>query len=104
MHHLRRLAQDYWVTFNNLKNTPQGDVLSLNKIAGPTICCSWVSTQIDLSEHRAVELWLMCDGQNLDAVLTSGWYDDFKDQLKYITLQHYPQDKCVLGFLLICTY
>ena len=37
----------------------------------------------------------MTFSQNLDGVLTSGWYDDFKTQLKYITLQHYPQNKYV---------
>ncbi|PSR75048.1 hypothetical protein PHLCEN_2v9378 [Hermanssonia centrifuga] len=62
---------DYWVTFGNLANTSDGDVLSLDKIAGPTICCSW----------------------DLSAVLTSGWLSDFNDRLKYITLQHYPQNK-----------
>lgn len=28
------------------------------------------------------------------SVLESGWFDDFKEQLKYITLQHYPQNNC----------
>ncbi|KAI0082446.1 glycoside hydrolase family 79 protein [Panus rudis PR-1116 ss-1] len=63
---------DYWVVFNNLGHTPQGDVLSADKIAGPTICCAW----------------------DLEPVLTSGWLDQFNNRLKYITLQHYPQDNC----------
>ncbi|EJF62805.1 hypothetical protein BD309DRAFT_1015125 [Dichomitus squalens] len=63
---------DYSVVFNSLKATPQGDVLDEDKIAGPTICCAW----------------------NLASVLQSGWFDQYKQQLKYITLQHYPQDTC----------
>ncbi|EKM59829.1 glycoside hydrolase family 79 protein [Phanerochaete carnosa HHB-10118-sp] len=64
---------DYWVATNNLENTPtDGNVLDLDKIAGPTICCDW----------------------DLNAVLTSGWLSDFQDRLKYITLQHYPQNNC----------
>ncbi|KAI0751549.1 glycoside hydrolase family 79 protein [Daedaleopsis nitida] len=63
---------DYWVVFNNLKNTPQGDVLSMDNIAGPTICCAW----------------------DLASVLESGWMNQFMQQLKYITLQHYPQNNC----------
>lgn len=35
--------QDYWVTTDNLEKTSDGDVLSLDKLAGPTICCFWVS-------------------------------------------------------------
>lgn len=64
---------DYWVATGNLQHTPtDGDVLKLDKIAGPTICCAW----------------------DLDGVLTSGWYTSFQDVLKYITLQHYPQNNC----------
>ena len=37
------ILQDYSVVFNNLKNTAQGDILDQDKIAGPTICCAWVS-------------------------------------------------------------
>ena len=32
--------------------------------------------------------------QDLAPVLQSGWLDAYKQQLKYITLQHYPQDNC----------
>ncbi|KAI0772045.1 glycoside hydrolase family 79 protein [Trametes elegans] len=63
---------DYATVFANLQNTPDGDVLSSNIIAGPTICCFW----------------------NLDGVLNSGWLDRFAERLKYITLQHYPQNNC----------
>ena len=37
-----QLAQDNWVAQQNLQKTPTGDFLSLNKLAGPTICCFWV--------------------------------------------------------------
>ncbi|KAH9927198.1 glycoside hydrolase superfamily [Epithele typhae] len=63
---------DYQTVFNALQNTPQGDVLSLNNIAGPTTCCFW----------------------DLAPVLQSGWLDKYKQQLKYITVQHYPQNTC----------
>lgn len=32
--------------------------------------------------------------QDLATVLQSGWLNDFSTELKYITLQHYPQDIC----------
>ncbi|OBZ77170.1 Beta-glucuronidase [Grifola frondosa] len=60
---------DYSVVFENLEHTAQGDILSLDKIAGPTICCAW----------------------DLASVLQSGWLSQFADDLKYITLQHYPR-------------
>lgn len=66
---------DYWVTTENLQKTDDGDILSLNKLAGPTICCDW----------------------DLSAVLTSGWLNDFGAHLKYLTLQHYPQNNCYNG-------
>ena len=47
--------QDYSVVFNNLKQTPQGDVLKLDNIAGPTICCAWVSLIYDsILYHNAL--------------------------------------------------
>ncbi|KAI0637986.1 glycoside hydrolase family 79 protein [Trametes polyzona] len=63
---------DYSTVFTSLQNTPKGDVLSQDKIAGPTICCFW----------------------DLASVLQSGWLDKYADRLKYITLQHYPQNNC----------
>ncbi|KAH9849982.1 glycoside hydrolase family 79 protein [Lenzites betulinus] len=63
---------DYSTVFTSLQNTPKGDVLSLDKIGGPTICCFW----------------------DLASVLQSGWLDQYADRLKYITLQHYPQNNC----------
>ncbi|KAI0089143.1 hypothetical protein BDY19DRAFT_944395 [Irpex rosettiformis] len=63
---------DNWVAQQNLQKTPTGDFLSLNKLAGPTICCFWL----------------------FKAVLDSGWLQDFAPHLKYLTLQHYPQNNC----------
>ncbi|KAH8106024.1 hypothetical protein BXZ70DRAFT_917827 [Cristinia sonorae] len=64
---------EYWEVFAALSKTPQGDVLSLDKIAGPTICCFW-----DLAP----------------LLVPGGWLDQFNERLKYITLQHYPQNNC----------
>jgi hypothetical protein len=33
---------DYYVVFNQLRNTSSGDILAQNNIGGPTICCAWV--------------------------------------------------------------
>ncbi|EPQ59016.1 hypothetical protein GLOTRDRAFT_70128 [Gloeophyllum trabeum ATCC 11539] len=63
---------EYYVATANLQNTSAGNILSNHNIAGPTICCNW----------------------DLEALLTSGWQSDFQDVLKYITLQHYPQNNC----------
>ncbi|KIY49365.1 hypothetical protein FISHEDRAFT_41784 [Fistulina hepatica ATCC 64428] len=69
-------VQDYMEEFgyvaNKLRNTTGGDLLATPSLAGPTICCAW----------------------NLEDILTSGYLDQFKDDLKYITLQHYPQNYC----------
>ncbi|KAI0643529.1 hypothetical protein C8Q79DRAFT_1012806 [Trametes meyenii] len=54
---------DYWTVFGNLQNTSDGDVLSQNKIAGPTIYCNW---------------------EGLATVLQTGWLKDFAPRLKYI--------------------
>ncbi|TCD70439.1 hypothetical protein EIP91_003520 [Steccherinum ochraceum] len=66
---------DYWQVFGGLNHTAQGDVLSLDKIAGPTICCAW----------------------DLASLLQSGWLSAFSSYLDYITLQHYPQNNCNPG-------
>ncbi|KAH9900021.1 glycoside hydrolase family 79 protein [Cubamyces lactineus] len=63
---------DFQTVFNNLEHTQQGDVLSEDKIAGPTICCFW----------------------DLASLIQSGWLDQYAERLKYITLQHYPQNNC----------
>ncbi|KAG5730384.1 hypothetical protein E4T56_gene11605 [Termitomyces sp. T112] len=57
---------------NRLTNTSAGDVLKLKMLGGPTICCSW----------------------NLDALLQGGYLSAFSGILKYISLQHYPQNNC----------
>ncbi|KAF9645827.1 glycoside hydrolase family 79 protein [Thelephora ganbajun] len=63
---------DYQVVFNQLKSTSNGDVLAQNNIGGPTICCAW----------------------DLATTLQQSYLETFKQQLKYITLQHYPQNNC----------
>ncbi|KAI0787141.1 hypothetical protein BC629DRAFT_1515189 [Irpex lacteus] len=66
-------AYDNWVAQNNLQKTPTGDFLSLNKLAGPPYAAS---------------------GCSFKDVLNSGWLQDFAPHLKYLTLQHYPQNNC----------
>ena len=44
--------------FNNLQHTQQGDVLSEDKIAGPTICCFWVSYPFSTLTDSAVNIAL----------------------------------------------
>lgn len=39
----------------NLQNTTDGDVLSLDNISGPTICCVWVC--IRLLSHSYEHFW-----------------------------------------------
>ncbi|KAI9069257.1 glycoside hydrolase family 79 protein [Trametes sanguinea] len=84
---------DYSLVFGNLENTPQGDVLSQDKIAGPTICCFWVrifrfAWYLGLADRTAAVT------QDLASIIQSGWLDKFAERLKYITLQHYPQNNC----------
>ncbi|KAF8076570.1 glycoside hydrolase family 79 protein [Lyophyllum atratum] len=57
---------------NRLADTSAGNLLNLKKIGGPTVCCAW----------------------NLDALLQGGYLANFDNILKYISLQHYPQNNC----------
>ncbi|KAF8165534.1 glycoside hydrolase family 79 protein [Crassisporium funariophilum] len=57
---------------NHLTSTSAGDILDKHNIGGPTICCSW----------------------NLDALLDDGYVSEFGNILKYVSLQHYPQNNC----------
>ncbi|KAF4619533.1 hypothetical protein D9613_005255 [Agrocybe pediades] len=57
---------------NRLTNTSGGNLLDLHNIGGPTICCRW----------------------NLDEVIDEGYALRFSNALKYISLQHYPQNNC----------
>ncbi|KAF9464382.1 glycoside hydrolase family 79 protein [Collybia nuda] len=57
---------------NKLENTPAGNLLDLKNVGGPTICCAW----------------------DLDTVLRGGYLAAFNGFLKYISLQHYPQNNC----------
>ncbi|KAF8812249.1 hypothetical protein BYT27DRAFT_7220918 [Phlegmacium glaucopus] len=67
------LYMDEFRTASNLlTNTSGGNILSNHDIGGPTICCFW----------------------NLDALLDDGYISNFTSILKYISLQHYPQNNC----------
>ncbi|RDB22546.1 Beta-glucuronidase [Hypsizygus marmoreus] len=57
---------------NRLADTSAGNLLNLRNIGGPTICCAW----------------------NLDNVLTDGYLAAFDNILKYVSVQHYPQNNC----------
>ncbi|KDR83954.1 hypothetical protein GALMADRAFT_54326 [Galerina marginata CBS 339.88] len=59
---------------NHLTNTSAGDLLKKHDIGGPTICCSWFTSRSPRS------------GDN-----TTSAFDSI---LKYISLQHYPQNNC----------
>ena len=48
-------VQDYQTVFNLLKNTSTGNILALNNIAGPSICCSWVT------DVFAYQRWIATD-------------------------------------------
>lgn len=63
---------DFRTAASHLTNTSAGDILARPLLGGPTICCAW----------------------NLDALLTGGYSTAFDDVLKYISLQHYPQNNC----------
>ncbi|KAF5338425.1 hypothetical protein D9758_012241 [Tetrapyrgos nigripes] len=57
---------------DQLQNTPAGNAVNGQTVAGPTICCFW----------------------DLATVLEEGYLSNFTSVLKYITLQHYPQNNC----------
>lgn len=63
---------DFRTATNLLTNTSDGNILNSHNIGGPSICCSW----------------------NLDALLDDGYISNFTNILKYISLQHYPQNNC----------
>lgn len=56
----------------HLTTTSAGNILDKHNIGGPTICCSW----------------------NLDALIDDGYITSFANILKYVSLQHYPQNNC----------
>ncbi|KAF4602120.1 hypothetical protein EYR40_005324 [Pleurotus pulmonarius] len=60
---------------NHLKNTTGGNLLELQNLGGPTICCFW----------------------DLASLLQDGYLTAYGNDLKYLTLQHYPQNNCVTG-------
>ncbi|KAH0587765.1 hypothetical protein H2248_006522 [Termitomyces sp. 'cryptogamus'] len=57
---------------DRLANTSAGNLLNLKNLGGPTVCCVW----------------------NLDVLLQGGYLAAFHGILKYISLQHYPQNNC----------
>ncbi|KAL5488067.1 hypothetical protein ACEPAI_6175 [Sanghuangporus weigelae] len=79
--HARRQSnysvQDYFgeftVVVQQLNNSNQyGDLLPQAYLGGPTICCNWA----------------------LADILNQGYLTNFGSDLKYINLQHYPQNNC----------
>ncbi|KAL0949351.1 hypothetical protein HGRIS_009421 [Hohenbuehelia grisea] len=63
---------EFTTAMNHLTDTSAGNVLALSDLAGPTICCNW----------------------DLASLLQQGYLSHFSNVLKYITLQHYPQNNC----------
>ncbi|PPQ65943.1 hypothetical protein CVT26_010705 [Gymnopilus dilepis] len=57
---------------DSLKSTSAGNILDKHDIGGPSICCEW----------------------DLGALIHDGYTSSFGDVLKYIALQHYPQNNC----------
>ncbi|KAJ3724281.1 hypothetical protein DFJ43DRAFT_1090436 [Lentinula guzmanii] len=63
---------EYSAALRDISNTTAGNLTSGHNVAGPTICCSW----------------------DLATLLQQGYLSNFSNALKYITLQHYPQNNC----------
>ncbi|KAJ3751063.1 hypothetical protein DFH05DRAFT_1532332 [Lentinula detonsa] len=63
---------EYSAALRDISNTTAGNLTSGHNVAGPTICCSW----------------------DLATLLQQGYLSNFTNALKYITLQHYPQNNC----------
>ncbi|KAE9409375.1 hypothetical protein BT96DRAFT_962470 [Gymnopus androsaceus JB14] len=63
---------EYSAAVQDLSNTSAGDLVNGHSVAGPSICCSW----------------------DLATLLQQGYLTAFTNVLKYITLQHYPQNNC----------
>ncbi|CAA7260045.1 unnamed protein product [Cyclocybe aegerita] len=63
---------EFQAVLNHLTSTSGGNILDKHNIGGPTICCSW----------------------NLDALIDDGYIKTFSNVLKYVSLQHYPQNNC----------
>ncbi|KAJ3995158.1 hypothetical protein F5050DRAFT_1769303 [Lentinula boryana] len=63
---------EYSAALRDISNTTAGNLTDGHNVAGPTICCSW----------------------DLATLLQQGYLSNFTNALKYITLQHYPQNNC----------
>ncbi|KAF9006573.1 hypothetical protein BDQ17DRAFT_1223908, partial [Cyathus striatus] len=69
---LQDYIDEFRIASSHLSDTSAGNVLDKHNLGGPTICCNW----------------------NLDAVLNGGYLANFRNILKYISMQHYPQNNC----------
>ncbi|KAJ4499327.1 hypothetical protein C8R41DRAFT_815319 [Lentinula lateritia] len=63
---------EYSAALHDISNTTAGDLTNGHNVAGPTVCCDW----------------------DLATLLDQGYLSNFTNVLKYITLQHYPQNNC----------
>ncbi|KAJ4485502.1 hypothetical protein J3R30DRAFT_1367050 [Lentinula aciculospora] len=63
---------EYSAALQDISNTTAGNLTNGHNVAGPTVCCSW----------------------DLATLLEQGYLSNFTNVLKYITLQHYPQNNC----------
>ncbi|KAF8204822.1 glycoside hydrolase family 79 protein [Pholiota molesta] len=63
---------EFQEVLDHLNTTSAGNILDKPDIGGPTICCQW----------------------DLGALLDEGYTSRFGTDLKYISLQHYPQNFC----------
>ncbi|KIK70366.1 glycoside hydrolase family 79 protein [Collybiopsis luxurians FD-317 M1] len=63
---------EFGAAVGDISNTTAGNLANGHNVAGPTVCCSW----------------------DLATLLQQGYLSNFTNVLKYITLQHYPQNNC----------
>lgn len=107
---MRFVRQDYNEVFKQLRQSSIGDIVALNKISGPTICCNWVR-QLDV--RRRIQLMYRETGSR-DAFATElAEYFQAIPQVHQVrsalgpcpvlllilgsSLQHYPANNCGLG-------
>ncbi|KAL0950600.1 hypothetical protein HGRIS_007392 [Hohenbuehelia grisea] len=68
----RDYISEYRLVADSLITTSAGDIRSLKLLAGPSSCCTW----------------------DLATLMEKGFLSEFRQYLKYVTLQHYPQNNC----------
>lgn len=107
MHFVR---QDYNEVFKQLRQSPIGDIVALNKIAGPTICCAWVC-QLDIRCCRKLTYCKTGSRHTFTTELVGNFQAttqvhqvDNPSRKKSVrllntvpSLQHYPRNNCGLG-------